>query len=867
MWISSTEEKVNKKSDKKLFSKKEKDEKTKETFVQDFLPIKDIRGGIIITKDERYIKILEIDPINFMLRSDEEKEGIIMTFASFLKISNIKVQFKSITKRADSEKYIELLKNDMIGELNDKTKDLSKAYIKLIRDVGSQEALTRRFFLIFEYEQKEQQKDKNFLVIHQTLNQAAQTAKNCLENCGNHVKVPKNQDMATGEMLYMFFNRRSSLKETFNQRIQRCVADTMIQQNLTIGIDPIPDISPINFIAPRGIDLSHSRYVIMDGLYYSTMYVKSDGYPLKVKSGWMSALINAGDGVDVDLYLSRQNRSKTIDSVKHNMINTKLKLRETQESSSDYEEVRDAYYAAQFIKEGIAQQQDLFYMNILFTVNAPTLEELQWKKSQLKDVLKSRDIEVAETWFRQEDGLLSVMPLCNIQKNIYERSKRNVLTATAASTYMFTSFEMCDDSGILLGVNEYNNTLCIIDLFNAKLYKNANMTIIGTSGAGKTFTEQLMALRMRMRGIQCFIIAPLKGHEFKRACHNIGGEFIKISSGSPHCINVMEIHYLDNSSEKAIDNDDSEGIIDSLLARKIEQLNIFFSLLLPDMTNEEEQLLDEALIDVYLQKGITYDNNSLFIEGTNTLKRMPVLGDLYNILKENVKMQGVATIISRFVTGSARSFNHQTNVDLSNKYIVFDISELKGKMLSVGMFIALDYCWDKIKEDRTKKKAIFMDETWALIGANSNKYAAEFVLEIFKIIRGYGGGAIAATQDLNDFFALEDGKYGRGIINNSKTKIILQLEPDEAESVKEILKLSRVEIHEILNFERGHALIASNNNKVPVEIRASELEKSLITTDREELAKQVEARKREKLKNTKIVLPKDKEQNSLNLNK
>ena len=153
--------------------------------------------------------------------------------------------------------------------------------------------------------------------------------------------------------------------------------------------------------------------------------------------------------------------------------------------------------------------------------------------------------------------------------------------------------------------------------------------------------------------------------------------------------------------------------------------------------------------------------------------------------------------------------------------------------------MALDYVWDKAKEDRTVEKSIFIDETWQLIGA-SNRLAAEFVLEIFKIIRGYGGSAICATQDLNDFFALEDGKYGKGIINNSKTKIVLNLEDEEAMRVQSILHLSEAETMAVTHFERGNGLISTNNNNVTVEFKASELEKELITTDREELKKLLE---------------------------
>lgn len=181
-----------------------------------------------------------------------------------------------------------------------------------------------------------------------------------------------------------------------------------------------------------------------------------------------------------------------------------------------------------------------------------------------------------------------------------------------------------------------------------------------------------------------------------------------------------------------------------------------------------------------------------------------------------------------------------TNVDLSNPYTVLDISELTGDLLTVGMFVALDFVWDKAKEDRTKEKAIFIDEIWQLVGAGSNSMAAEFCLEIFKIIRGYGGAAIAATQDLNDFFALDGGKYGKGIINNAKTKIVLNLEDDEAIRVQDALKLTDTEIANITRFERGNGLISTNSNHITVEFKASALEKQLITTDRYELSQIVQ---------------------------
>ena len=818
------------------------------SFTQDFIPIKNLEHGIIETTGGRYIKILEIEPINFMLRSEEEQYEIICSFASWLKISPVHLQFKSITRKADSDKHIAMLRKETETEESEQCKKLSEGYIRLIKDVGSREALTRRFFLIFRYEELRRNENSDYGQICSTLLTAEQNARAYFMQCGNNILQPKDPDEATAEILYMFFNRRSCVEEPFHSRVDRIVLDTMATKNKVIGIDPVPHIRMAHFIAPRGIDLTHRNYIIMDGLYYSFLYIKGNGYPNKVRAGWMSSLINAGEGIDVDVFLRRENRSKTIDKVAQRIRLNRTKLKSMQDTSTDYEELAGSIQAGYFIKQGIANyNEDLFYMSVFVTVSARTYEELMWRKQQMTDMLKSMDMYVSDCSFQQEDALRTVMPFLQISLKLEKKSKRNVLTSGAASTYMFTSFEMSDDTGVLLGINRHNNSLCIVDLFDTKKNKNANLNLLGTSGAGKTFTMQLLALRMRMRGIQCYIIAPIKGHEFRRACNRIGGQFIKIAPGSPHCINIMEIRHTISPEMELIDELDYSEM-DSLLAQKIQQLMIFFSLLIPDMTNEEEQMLDEALIRTYGKFGITHDNDSVY-EDRNAvppkMKAMPILGDLHEELQKNEMTKRIAIIVSRFVTGSAQSFNQQTNVDLSNKYIVLDLSELKGKLLPVGMMIALDYVWDKIKSDRTKKKAIMIDEIWQLIGAGSNRMAAEFCLEIFKVIRGFGGAAISATQDLSDFFGLEDGRYGRAIINNSKNKIILNLEPDEAEFVRDTLKLTKTEIRSITRFERGEALICSNNSKVPVIIKASKEEQEMITTDRAELEAILKERQQE----------------------
>lgn len=794
----------------------------------EYIPIEKIENGIIYTQDHRYIKLVEVVPINFLLRSAREQRSIIYSFISYLKIAPVKIQFKALTRKADINHHIETVRREMESETDDRCRILQEDYLKLIRQLGSREAITRRFFLIFEHEPlpgtKRGHEEDEAIASLQT---AARTAANYLRQCGNEVLFPEDEDAATAEVLYNILCRKASVEDPFPQKVKDVLAEYMAAGR------PLDNIPTNEFFTPDSIDLTHSRYICIDGLYYSYLLVPSDGFKTQVPAGWLSLLVNAGDGIDLDIFLTRQPKDRMVRKLGQQLRINRSKIKETSDTNTDYDDLDGAIQSGYFLKDGLSNNEDFYYLNLLVTITADAPDELTWKVSEMKKLLLSQDLNVQPCSFCQEQAFLSSLPLVSLERRLYERSKRNVLTLGAASCYPFTSYEMCDSNGILLGVNKHNNSLIIVDIFDARTYKNANISILGTTGAGKSFTLQLMALRMRRKGIQVFIISPLKGHEFHRACTNIGGEFIQISPASPNCINVMEIRRVDKSIDEMLDG---PGVQKSLLAAKIQRLHIFFSLLIPDISHEERQLLDDAMIRAYALKGITHDNATLDDpDSPGHYREMPILGDLYAVLIESPETKRLANILNRLVNGSARTFNQKTNVSLDNKYTVLDISELTGDLLTVGMFLALDFVWDKAKEDRTKEKAIYIDECWQLIGASSNRQAAEFVLEIFKIIRGYGGSAVCATQDLNDFLALDDGKYGRGIINASKTKILLNMENEEAQRVQSIMHLSEAEIMEITHFERGSGLISTNNNNVTVDIKCSQLEKELITTDRREL--------------------------------
>lgn len=814
--------------DRKASSKKGRKAATTEGII----PVVDINHGIAHLSDDRYIKILEVEPINFLLRSVREQKNIISAFASWMKISPVKLQIKVLTKKADISKHLNAIERDMDRENDPKCRELQQDYYNLIKTIGSREAITRRFLVIFEYEPTYNNRKSDYAEIVSTLETAARTAKQYFQHCDNVVITHEDENAFLLDVLYTIFNRETCERIPLDKRIR----DLQVKQ-VTSGESDLKITLP-QVLAPESVDLRHGSYIVMDGVYHAYLMVPSSGYNPRVVAGWTSILVNAGEGIDVDFYFQREPKERIQTKLGQQIRINRSRIKDASDTNTDFDDIEGAIKSGYYLKQGLSNYEDFYYASILVTVTADTLENLEWRVAEVRRLMVSQDMDIRPCLFRQEQAMQMVMPICKLNKTLFERSKRNMLTSAAASCYPFTSYEMSDENGILLGVNKHNNSLVIVDIFNSRVYKNANMAILGTSGAGKTFTMQLMALRMRRKGTQVFIIAPLKGHEFLRACKNVGGEFISISPASKQCINIMAIRRVDQTANAIIDGVVNEN---SILARKIQQLHIFFSLLIPDMNHEEKQLLDEALIRTYAEKGITHDNDSLIDpDDPSKYKTMPLLEDVYNILMSSSDTKRLGNILNRLVHGSAKTFNQHTNVDLSNPYTVLDISELTGDLLTVGMFVALDFVWDKAKEDRTKEKAIFIDEIWQLVGAGSNSMAAEFCLEIFKIIRGYGGAAIAATQDLNDFFALDGGKYGKGIINNAKTKIVLNLEDDEAIRVQDALKLTDTEIANITRFERGNGLISTNSNHITVEFKASALEKQLITTDRYELSQIVQ---------------------------
>lgn len=462
-------------------------------------------------------------------------------------------------------------------------------------------------------------------------------------------------------------------------------------------------------------------------------------------------------------------------------------------------------------------------MYIYICTYSDNLKDLEHNLNSIEGIAHSKGLLTKRASFREEQVFRSCLPICENNLDIKNSAKRNVLTSGLISTYPFISTNIFDENGIFIGRNLYNNSLIFIDRYNTEKYKNANMCIFGTSGAGKSFYTKLLILRYRLLGIDQYVIDPER--EYINLAKQIDGTIIKMGPSSNEFINVLDIR------EESLEEGEK-----GYLATKLSKLIGFFNLIFGNIDEEEKAILEEKLIEVYKLKNITFDDSSLWVENQNSIisKKfkstfdMPILEDLYNILKQDEKTKKFSIKLIPFVKGSLSFFNNYTNIELNNKTIVADVYELGEENLKFGLFIFVELFWDKIKINRNTKKAIYLDEIWRLIGVTSNKDVASFIYKIFKTIRKYGGSGVAITQDISDLFSLENGIYGKSILNNSSIKSFFSLEEENIKILSENINLSEKEKIEIKSLKRGESLMFIDEEHILVNIEASEFEKTLI---------------------------------------
>ena len=576
-----------------------------------------------------------------------------------------------------------------------------------------------------------------------------------------------------------------------------------IQRAFEQGTNTLRDL-----ISPSAIEI-HSDYFRLGNKYGRTMYVY--GYPRMLYTGWLSPIINIDEVLDVSMYIypvesavvMKNLRTKVTQleaSMNLNAEKGKVRDPELEAAITDAEELRDQLQVG---------AEKFFRFGLYITLWADSLDEMKFVQQKIETILGQQMVFSKVANSQQEQGLNSVMPQCSDQLQI----RRNMNTGAISTSFPFTSADLTQDKGILYGINMHNNGLVIFDRFSLE---NANMVVFAKSGAGKSFTVKLEALRSMMTGAEIIIIDP--ENEYQKLCDAVGGSYIRLSLNSDVRINPFDL-------PKVVDSEDAN---DALRANLVT-LHGLFRLMLggtstngqagPVLTANEEADLDQALIDTYARAGITSD--PLTHQSTP-----PTILNLYDTL---LHMEGTGPVLAqrlrKYTTGTfAGIFSQQSNVDINNQMVVFNIRDLEDELRPVAMYIVLSHIWNIVRANQ-KKRLLIVDEAWQLMQYEDS---ANFMFSLAKRARKYYLGLTTITQDVEDFMGM---KMGRAIVANSSMQLLLKQSASAVDVLSDVFKLTEEEKRRLANFPVGQGLFFAGQNHVHIQVIASETEESLITTN------------------------------------
>ena len=561
---------------------------------------------------------------------------------------------------------------------------------------------------------------------------------------------------------------------------------------------------------PLYINLTNPQYIEIDGMFFSSLLIIN--YNRIFQELIFKNILEINENILISIYIEKNNQYKIIKEIARNIGNTTVDLEKINNSRIDIDIAKSSLEDAKYIrKEMQLNNQQLLYFYTYITTYSKNKEELKNQINKIEEILQNSGLKSKKSYFRQEQTILANLPLNKNNDDIKKAVKKNILTDGIRGTYPFITSTIYDEKGILYGTDINSNSLIIIDKFDREKYKNSNTCIFGSSGSGKSYFTKIQILRNYILNINQYIIDPER--EYEKISKSLNGSLIKIGPASKTYINIFDIR-----------EDSLEENEEGYLATKLNKLIGFFKLIFKDITEEERTELENKIIKIYNNKNIDFNDNSLFKNNqfkTNT--DMPILEDLYKELNEKMKKK-----IEPFITGSLKCFNNYTNIELNNKLIIGDIYELGEENIQYGMYIFIELFWDKIKKDRNSSKIIYLDAIWRLIGVTSNKETASFIYKIFKTIRKYGGGATAITQDISDLFSLEEGAYGKSILNNSELKLFFSLEEENIKTLEKYVDINQKEKIEIKSLRKGECLFFVGKDHILTKINSDKFEQELI---------------------------------------
>jgi type IV secretory pathway VirB4 component len=557
----------------------------------------------------------------------------------------------------------------------------------------------------------------------------------------------------------------------------------------------------IDLISYSGLE-ENSSYLQVGDKFVRTLFIS--GYPYVATTGWLNMLINFNHNIDISYHIEQVDPLLALPKLKRKITELESTKRSMLKAGKVLgSEITDPLESAITLKDKIQRgQEKLFQISIYMTLSANSLDELNKVTTTLETVMSTRLFYIKTATFQQIEGLQSTLPR---SENLLNQ-RRNLDSSSASLTFPFVSSELVQESGILYGINKSNNSLVIIDRFSLN---NANSIVFAQSGSGKSYTAKVEILRQLMQGTKVIVIDPER--EYKQLSESVNGTYIKLSAKSKEKINPFDF----STSNYRNENN---------LSEHIQDLTEIISLMVGGLTSEEIAIVDKAIIQTYKEHGFKLHGLKL----NQKQKQFPVLLDFYNVLK-TLKQKDLCNRLERFVKGSLSSvFDSQTNIELDNRLVVFDIKDLNESLRQIMMLSIANYVNSQVKS-HPQKRVLVIDEGWLLL---EHKESARFVASLVRRARKYYLGVTIISQQANDFLSQE---YGRAIASQSSLRILMRQDTTTIKKVAEEFKLSEYEQHFLLTCDRGEALIIADQNHVAIKVVASEKEHPLLTTDPKEI--------------------------------
>lgn len=811
--------------------------------VQDYIPVKTIKNGYIETVDGRFLGVIEVYPVNFAKMPLSERYAIQKSYQKLFEGPIRKIQLKNMCDFFNANDLIENIKKAASKFTEPEIIRATNSYLEHIINYSNRNTVSHRYFIIFSYTgDMDGKMSKDINEIHRQLEEDEWFIRDTLESCGCLVHEPDNRNAFTAEFLYYFFNRKSSRVTSMQERYER-IKEDYSAFNKETGMDKKPRYNDI--IGSKGLYLANRNHMYMDGQYYTFLGILPNSYPEAVYPGWMSVIFDFFQYVDVDIHakkLPKEFYQTMLSGINRTTVEG-YNLSAKKGRSGRMEKLAGTFQNNNYVHNKMASgNEELWNSSIILTVKADTRAELHRVVRYIKTNLKKYQVKVEDSYARIEEYFSMSMPFLNFT-SCFRKIKHDSLSSQLGSMFSYTAYSIYNPQGYLIGSNDANAILCINN-FDTKRYMNGNMVILGKSGSGKTFTEQLIGSRCNMNAMRVFSIIPSKGYEYEPGCNMVNGTFIKYYPGSTDCVNVMEIRpsgKIDTSVFRDEDGIDAKEAESSYLAKQVTFL-IYWLQLQTDNPNaiktETFNLLQELIPQVYEKFGITFDNRSIFDEN-GEVKRMPIIGDMYEHFKkyedahEDVKASKVLSeyisVCKGWVTGAFKNMNGQTNVDMSKDYIVFDVDEryIGAKLIAACLYAAFTFVNNNVREHPLSRDIVILDEVWKML---KYKSCADQVKDMIKLIRGYGGCVILATQEIDDFINQSNG-YGSSAINNSAIKLCLRPGDKDIELIRDPLRLSEEEERKVMALKKGSGFLIADNDRVFIKIVATDMERKVFSTD------------------------------------